>query len=56
MGIPTTDDRRLDADMILCAPSAVLAADALDVVVATENVKHLSRFADALEWREIFAR
>jgi len=48
-GYSTTDDRRLDADVILAAQGSVLASAGHEVVVATMNPKHLSRFIAAEE-------
>lgn len=47
-GLPTSDPKALDCDVIL-------AAQALEVdgIVATENVGHLSRLVRAKNWREI---
>ncbi|SRR5260370_22530495 len=47
-GQPTAPDPAIDADVIL-------AAQALSVngIIATENVKHLSRFCDAKFWKDI---
>ena len=50
-GIATAPDREIDADMILAAQAAVLNSP--DVVIATTNVGHLSRFVAAEEWRNI---
>ena len=54
-GLPTADDRTLDADCILAAQ--VLVATGLGDVatVATTNVRHLARFPgiDAREWASI---
>jgi predicted nucleic acid-binding protein len=47
-GKPTADRHALDGDVILAAQA--LQADA---VIATENVGHLSLFADAKHWKEI---
>ena len=54
-GIPTADDNRLDADVIICAQYQLLAEayPGRYVVIATTNVKHLSRFTEAKEWQEI---
>jgi predicted nucleic acid-binding protein len=53
-GYPTADDKALDGDAILAAQAAVLAAESgQDVVIATTNVGHLARFADARKWEEI---
>ena len=51
-------DPALDGDMILCAQARLLEpqdwglAEA-DVVIVTENVKHLTHFANAQHWRGI---
>ena len=50
-GQPTAGDKTIDSDMILAAQTATL--DAVDVVIATTNVGHLSRFAPADLWRNI---
>ena len=52
-GRPTADDKALDADAILAAQSTVLAQSGDQVIVATTNVGHLSRFVDARSWRDI---
>ncbi|MDP6355468.1 MAG: nuclease [Planctomycetota bacterium] len=52
-GRPTADDRSLDADVILAAQAFVVAEQEGEVVIATGNVGHLSRFADARNWDEI---
>jgi predicted nucleic acid-binding protein len=48
IGQPTADPKALDGDVIL-------AAQALDVggIIATENVGHLSRLAEARHWKDI---
>ena len=50
-GRPTADDKALDGDMILAAQAMTLGAT--DVVIATTNVGHLSRFAPAALWLDI---
>lgn len=52
-GKKTADDRKLDADMILCAQANLLAGQGYNVEVATENLRHLSLFVDAKKWDEI---
>ncbi len=47
-GRPTADPKELDGDVILAAQA--LKANA---VIATENVGHLSLFAEAKYWKEI---
>lgn len=50
-GQPTAGDKTIDADMILAGQAAVLGD--VDVVIATTNVGHLSRFAPADLWQNI---
>ena len=54
-GIPTADNLSFDADVIICAQYQLLARKypGRYVVIATTNVKHLSRFAEAQEWQNI---
>jgi predicted nucleic acid-binding protein len=53
-GGPTADDKALDVDMILAAQAHLVAQTwEQDVVIATTNVRHLTRFAPAREWREV---
>jgi predicted nucleic acid-binding protein len=52
-GGQTADDKALDADMILAAQAATLGSD--DVIIATTNVGHLSRFVPAALWPDIAA-
>lgn len=52
-GRPTAPDDALDGDVILAAQAALLRETDRRVVVATANVKHLSRFVDARHWSEI---
>lgn len=54
-GLPTADDLSLDADVIICAQYKLLAEEypGRYVVIATTNVKHLSRFTEAKEWHDI---
>lgn len=48
---PTADDKALDGDVILAAQAMTLGV--ADVVIATTNVGHLSRFAPAVLWPEL---
>ena len=52
-GRPTADDKALDGDMILAAQAMTIGIT--DVVIATTNVGHLSRFAPAALWPDITA-
>ena len=50
-GMPTTDDKSLDADVILAAQANVLSGvTGVNPVIATTNVRHLSRFGQAELW------
>jgi predicted nucleic acid-binding protein len=50
-GQPTAGDKTIDGDMILVAQAINLGV--LDVVIATTNVGHLSRFVAAELWQSI---
>jgi predicted nucleic acid-binding protein len=54
-GIPTAANEKLDADLIICATCQSLEDrnPGRTVIVATTNVKHLSRFVTAVTWQEI---
>jgi predicted nucleic acid-binding protein len=54
-GQPTAGDRNLDAEMIICATWQDLATryPGQEVVIATTNVRHLSRFATAVRWEDL---
>jgi predicted nucleic acid-binding protein len=52
-GKPTAADRALDADVILAAQAMTLGIT--NVVIATTNVGHLSRFAPAALWPDVRA-
>jgi predicted nucleic acid-binding protein len=52
-GKPTAGNQSLDADVILAAQAVLINHQGLDVVVATTNVSHLSRFTVAKIWSEI---
>lgn len=49
-GRQTASDQSLDADMLLTGQALTLDGD---VVIATTNVGHLSRFVAAEEWHQI---
>lgn len=48
---PTADPKELDGDVILAAQALMLGE--ADVVVATTNAGHLSRFVAAQSWPEV---
>lgn len=56
-GMPTSDDTALDGDVILCAAVKIFTIRysllPSDVIVATRNVKHISRFVNADLWSNI---
>lgn len=54
VGKPTADDKALDGDVILAAQAKHCGNPDANVVVATTNVGHLSRFIDAREWHQIY--
>ena len=52
-GIATGDPKKLDVDVILAAQALILPVPQSDVIVATSNVSHLSRFVAAALWTNI---
>ncbi len=52
-GFSTGDPTKLDIDVILAAQALTLTVPAADVIVATSNVAHLSRFVAADLWSNI---
>jgi predicted nucleic acid-binding protein len=52
-GMPTADDKALDGDVILAVQATLIQEDGHEVIIATTNVGHLSRLAQAKTWREI---
>ena len=52
-GQPTTDRHALDGDVILAAQALSLGYDADEVIVATTNAGHISRFVTARRWQDI---
>lgn len=58
IGLPTADRLALDADVILAGQAAAVTPEdwglvGAQVVIATINVGHLSRFVDARTWQSI---
>lgn len=54
-GQPTAGERNLDADTIVCATWQDLTNryPGQEVIIATTNVRHLSRFASAAIWQDL---
>lgn len=53
-GIPTSDPKSLDIDVILAAQADTLhTITGVETIVATTNVKHLQRFVKAERWNNI---
>ncbi len=52
-GLPTGDPKKLDIDVILAAQALTLGVPTRDLIVATSNVAHLSRFVPADLWINI---
>jgi hypothetical protein len=52
-GIPTGDPKKLDIDVILCGQVLTLAVTQGEVIVATINTAHISRFVAADLWTNI---
>ena len=52
-GMPTADDKALDGDVILAAQATLIQDEGHEVIIATTNVGHLSRLAQAKTWRNI---
>lgn len=54
-GLTTRDDKNIDVDIIISAQYQILKDEypGRQVIVATTNLKHLSRFCDAARWQDI---
>ena len=52
-GKPTAGSEAIDADVILAAQVLTAGWDVGQTVVATSNVKHLSLFVPAADWRSL---
>lgn len=52
-GVPTADVRSLDADVILAAQALGSGWQESEVIVASVNVRHISRFIACDEWANI---
>ncbi len=53
IGQATADPKALDGDVILAAQAQLQGEQGYQVIVATTNVKHISRFVDARLWNDI---
>ena len=53
-GRPTADEKSLDVDMILTAQATIVknVSNENEVIIATNNIGHLSLFADARRWQD----
>jgi predicted nucleic acid-binding protein len=52
-GLPTADEKELDIDAVQAAQLLTAGFDPADLVIATSNVGHLSRFLRAETWDNI---
>ncbi|MBV9849322.1 MAG: nuclease [Armatimonadetes bacterium] len=52
-GMTTADPKELDADVLIAAQALDLGLPASDLIIATTNVGHLSRFVTADLWTNI---
>ncbi len=52
-GQPTGDPKKLDIDVVLAAQTLSLSFALSEIVIATSNTRHLSRFAPAELWEHI---
>jgi len=52
-GMPTADPKELDCDVLIAAQALTMGVPTSDLVIATTNVGHLSRFVTADLWANI---
>jgi len=56
-GLATTGDKELDCDVILAAQAVIVSQKPENigerVIIASENLKHITRLADADTWKNI---
>lgn len=52
-GMPTADPKELDCDVLIAALALNLGLRPDELVVATYNVGHLTRYVTAMSWRDV---
>jgi predicted nucleic acid-binding protein len=52
-GAPTADPQALDGDVILAGQALTMSVSVSDLIVATRNVRHISRYVPADLWQNI---
>jgi predicted nucleic acid-binding protein len=52
-GVPTADPKELDCDVLIAAQALTMGVLTADLVIATTNVGHLSRFVAADLWSNV---
>jgi predicted nucleic acid-binding protein len=52
-GLTTAQNDAIDADVILCSQTLSLGLPPTDVVIATSNIRHISRFVACDLWENI---
>jgi len=52
-GFPSTDPKKVDFDVILCAQARLAAVGIGTFKVATTNIRHLNRFVPADAWQNV---
>jgi hypothetical protein len=52
-GLATDDEKEIDADVILAAQALLFTGLTDNLIVATDNARHLSRYVDARHWGDI---
>jgi predicted nucleic acid-binding protein len=53
MGMGTSDEKEIDADVILAAQATLFVGLGDSLIVATYNERHLSRYVEARHWENI---
>jgi predicted nucleic acid-binding protein len=54
-GLPTSDKKKIDIDVIISAQCLILQQEnpGQKVIMATTNIKHISRYCEAANWQDI---